>query len=286
MVGKVIKELILFHQMETKCLIFGANGMLGKYIHKYLETKKDIQVIKITRNEFDIKLASCEKLEKLLLLHSPKFIVNCAGITNKRPDITLTEMYVVNSYFPLILSRFCVKYNIALIHPTTDCVFSGKDGNYNKNFIQDCNDDYGRSKFLGENILDKKICVIRASIIGEEEKSKSSLLSWVISKKGEKIYGYTNHLWNGITCLEYAKIVYKIISEGGWTGLYQIASSFKNKNFISKYELVKIISEIYSLDITVIPFETYTKCDRTLEADIMTKDIYEQIVEMRDFLRS
>ena len=53
-----------------------------------------------------------------------------------------------------------------MIHVTTDCVFSGKDGNYNENSIHDETNDYGISKSLGE-LCDTTI--IRTSIIGENK---------------------------------------------------------------------------------------------------------------------
>jgi dTDP-4-dehydrorhamnose reductase len=270
--------------MNIDCLIFGANGMLGKYICKYLEMKGK-NIVKINRKEFDIKLLYNKIDDIIFSKYKPKFVINCAGVINKRLDLDVIEMYIVNSVFPQILSKICVKYNICLIHPTTDCVFSGLNGNYDKNSKHDCNDDYGISKSIGENIYGKNICVIRSSIIGEEDNSRS-LISWIISNKDKTVNGYTNHLWNGITCLEYAKIVYQIILNGGWTGLYHINSVFRGQNFISKNDLVKIISEIYMLNITIIPMETIKKCDRTLKGDISTKDIYDQIIEMHDFLRS
>ena len=68
------------------------------------------------------------------------------------------------------------------------------------------------------------------------------------------------------------------------SAIHQMVSLSENNNFITKYELIKIVSEIYNLNIDIIPFETLNKCDRTLKGDIIIeKDLYEQIVEMRDF---
>jgi len=267
-------------------LIFGSNGMLGKYISTYLHNF--YKVFTLNRNEFDvyelfIQKKLIENIESVLIKYSPKYIINCIGEILKTQDYSVpNKKYIINSYFPIILSLLCKKHNITLIHPTTDCIYSGQDSFYSKDYIPDCIDDYGLSKFLGENI---HACVIRVSIIGEEKINFRSLISWLKSNENKTINGYTNHLWNGITCLEYAKFVYKIIKDNShWIGIKTLASKYKDKDCISKYELVKIISEIYKLNVNVIPFETSTKCDRTLKGDIIIeKDLYDQILELKDY---
>ena len=271
-------------------IVFGSNGMLGKYVCKYLQLQGHT-VQKLTRQEFNI-YTECEKktLESTLtfLIGSgkPDYVINCSGVINKRSDLTITEMYFVNAYFPIILANICVKYNIGLIHPTTDCVYSGDKGLYTKKDLPDCTTDYGVSKYLGEKLpftTSTKLSVIRCSIIGEEYGSNRSLLSWVLGNKNKTIDGYTNQVWNGITCLEYAKLMNKIIEDKGWNGVYHVRSSFKNHKYLTKYDLVKIISDIYRLNITVNPAQAIESHNRSLEADVVLKDIEEQIREMRLF---
>ena len=91
-----------------------------------------------------------------------------------------------------------------MIHVTTDCVFSGKDGNYNENSIHDETNDYGISKSLGE-LCDATI--IRTSIIGEEINNKRSLLEWVRSNSGKEINGYENHFGMELLDLQLAYIL-------------------------------------------------------------------------------
>jgi dTDP-4-dehydrorhamnose reductase len=168
-----------------------------------------------------------------------------------------------------------------MIHITTDCIFSGKDGNYNEMSKSDVLDDYGLSKFMGE----PSVCTtIRTSIIGEEAKNKLSLLEWIRSNKEGKINGYINHIWNGVTCLQLSKIMHNIISGNKfWEGTRHIFS-----NRVNKYELAKIINDVYELNIQIDPVETPEKIDRSLssihrieEFDIPTLD--KQILETKLF---
>ena len=262
-------------------LIFGSNGMLGSYIFSYLKDKFIIN--SINRNVFDVYSLFKEnnlvyELEKILKSIKPKYIINCIGNISKVDDDS-SKKYIINSYFPVILNIICKKYDIILIHPTTDCVYSGNGEWYDNNSIPEPIDDYGLSKFLGENI---DACVIRTSIIGEELYNNRSLISWIKNNNNKSINGYTNHYWNGITCLQYAKIIEEIIkNKTHWKGIKTITSKYKNKNFITKYELIKIIIDIYNLDINVIPFETKKKCDRRLLGDICDIDLYDQIIQLK-----
>jgi dTDP-4-dehydrorhamnose reductase len=170
---------------------------------------------------------------------------------------------------------------INIIHITTDCVFSGKTGGYHEYSTPDETNDYGTSKSLGE-LCDGTI--IRTSIIGEELSNKRSLLEWVISNENRTINGYSNHFWNGVTCLQLAKIIYKIINENAyWKGVRHIFSPTS----VSKYELFKMISDIYELNITVKEFDTEI-VDKSLstvyEKFFNIPELKEQIIEMKYFI--
>lgn len=267
-----------------KVLIFGSNGMLGKYVTKYFKIKK-FNVFTLSRKQFDIygefKQESLVKNTKNILQDiKPNFIINCAGIINKRPEISIDEMFVVNSHFPNILGKICEELDIVLIHPSTDCVYSGSKGLYSRDDILDCKDMYGLSKSLGEKLY-KNTIILRVSIIGIDDYNKG-LVSWAINNKGKTISGYTNHFWNGITCLEYADFMYEIINDNSYKNMLNSIHHISCKEIVSKYELLKYISEIYDLDLDIIPTDT-EKNNRSLYSDIKRPDIYHQIINMKKF---
>ena len=98
-----------------------------------------------------------------------------------------------------------IKEKIYFIHISTDCVFSGKDGNYDELGMSDAEDLYGKSKIVGE-ILGNNKSVIRSSIIGPEQGSGRSLLNWFLNNESHELSGYRNHLWNGVTTLNLSLI--------------------------------------------------------------------------------
>ena len=267
--------------------IFGSNGMLGNYISLYLSEK--YKIIPLTRNDYDLQELNITTLSELLSSKNIKendIVINCAGVipqASKQRGLNTRLYFTINSLFPVILGQICDKFKAKMIHITTDCVFSGKDGKYNENAVHDETNDYGISKSLGE------LCngtIIRTSIIGEELRNKRSLLEWVKSNKNNEINGYTNHLWNGVTCLELAKIIDKMIAKNiFWKGIRHIYSPIP----VSKYELVSIINEKYNLNIKINSFETDKPIDKTLTTIYDTNKIFnipilnDQINEMKEY---
>lgn len=270
-----------------KVFIFGSNGMLGNYVKSYLIYHKYI-VVPFTRSDYDLSVLSIDTLKSFLLnkkIEKNDVVINCAGVipqSSNQRDLNSRCYFGINSIFPIILSMICNEYNVKMIHITTDCVFTGDKGNYDEKSIPDELNDYGLSKSLGELC---KATIIRTSIIGEEIKNKRSLLEWVKSNANKKINGYMNHWWNGITCLQLAKIIEEIIKNNlYWHGTTHI---FSPRN-VSKYELISMINKIYELNITINQISTKNKSDKTMitnyEQIFNIPDIYNQIEEMKNFI--
>ena len=53
--------------MIKTVIIFGSNGMLGRYINKYLAEKTSLQIIPLTREDFNISTNSLSLLEEFLV---------------------------------------------------------------------------------------------------------------------------------------------------------------------------------------------------------------------------
>ena len=115
----------------NKILLFGSSGMLGRYIHCYFAEKIEIIPLEYkiaNQNNFDA-------LEPLLNAHhinERTCVINCIGFIpqRKQPNQTDKDYFIINGIFPNILWEICKKYNAKMIQPSTDCVFSGRKGNY------------------------------------------------------------------------------------------------------------------------------------------------------------
>lgn len=247
--------------------------MLGSYMSKYIDS------VQITRK--DIDASNIPKMRNSLDIINPKHgdvIINCIGITNKRikPDI---DFFIVNSLFPKLLADYCQDMGVNMIHISTDCVFSGKDGDYNEYSITDELGVYGLSKSIGEP---GNCAVIRTSIIGENRNSDLDLLEWVRKHKGKEINGWVNHLWNGVTCLQLAKICKDLIDRN----VFNFGVRHYFSETVSKADLVEMINDIYELGNKVNRIRSNIDCDRTLSSmfDCTFPALREQIIEQKQFI--
>jgi dTDP-4-dehydrorhamnose reductase len=271
--------------MIDTIIIFGSNGMLGRYFKKYFE-EKSFKVIGVKRDDYKINEENIPKLEEFLSrykINNSTCIINCIGLIPQRMNDKDNKLYfIINSIFPQYLSKICTKYNSRLICPTTDCVFNGSRGNYIESDFHDETNIYGISKSLGEPI---DATVIRTSIIGEELENKKSFLEFVKNSTCE-INGWDNHYWNGITCFQYCKIIEKIITENlFWRGVRHLYSPERK----SKYELACIIKDVYNLSIKINKISANKDVDKTLSSEYNTNTIFniksleEQIYEQSKF---
>lgn len=263
-----------------KIFIFGTTGMLGTYLNLYLG--KEYNTTGLPRNTFDImnndSISSINFFKNKL--QPTDLIINAAGII-KQKKYTPKELIKINSLFPHELADVKNNFGCNVIHITTDCVFSGIKGSYIETDKHDALDDYGKSKSLGEN---ENLTIIRTSIIGEENQGKKSLIEWAKSNRNKNIFGYKNHLWNGVTCLELAKVIKKIIDKNiFWEGVRHVYSP----NTVNKYDLLNDISKIYDLNLNITPIETDTHCYRNLfsiyKMNLVTNNLIDQIKEIKKF---
>jgi dTDP-4-dehydrorhamnose reductase len=261
-----------------KVFIFGYTGMLGRYVCSFFKSE-GFEVVGFGRRELDIVNTDYHCTRALLLrtgLSKEAVIINCAGLIKQRGHVAKFDFLQANAVFPHLLQRVCKEVGCKLIHISTDCVFNGLKGSYSELDDHDASDVYGTTKFLGEP---EESTTIRTSIIGEEVRNFSSLLEWVKSNRDREVNGYINHIWNGITCLQFAKICLDIIHSGKfWRGVKHITSP----DTINKFDLVRLISDVYDFNVKVVPYETEVKCDRSLVS--VRGDVVFEIPELKDQL--
>lgn len=251
-----------------KILVIGIRGMAGHVIYNYFKNKSEFDVYGIARNidatkkEFSLDVSDITKLSEIITSGSYDFVVNCIGILNKDAEDHPAKAIWFNSYFPHFLEQATKNTSTKIIHISTDCVFSGKKGNYTEDDIKDGIGFYAQSKALGEIVNDKDI-TIRTSIIGPElNKNGIGLFHWFMSQKdGSNLKGYSKAFWSGVTTLELAEVILHTIDQN-ITGLIQV--SFKEK--IDKYNLLLLFKDIYNKNsLAIESFDNYV-VDKSLKS--------------------
>ena len=246
-------------------LILGPTGILGNTLSIFLKKKK-INIICISRkknNKDHLYLndfTNFKKLEKLILKIKPTHIINCLGVTKFNNSYKKNLTIIINTKLPKFLAALSLKNKIFFTHISTDCVFSGKKGNYNDTSLKDSFDLYGLTKGRGE-VKNKFTTTIRTSFIGPELNSNKSLLSWFLSQKND-VNGFKNAFFSGLTSLELCTIIHDYVLKD---------NLLKNKilnvggHVINKYKLLKDISKIFNKKIKINKFSDFA-IDRSLNS--------------------
>lgn len=240
---------------KKKILLFGATGMAGHVAYCFLKSTGKYVVAnvvyrtKLTDDSIVVDVTDKESVSRIVRDIRPDFIVNCIGVLIKGSKEHPDNAVLINAYFPHLLKKLSDEVGARLIHISTDCVFSGKKGNYTETDFRDADDIYGRSKALGE-VINNKDLTIRTSIIGPELKENGEgLFHWFMNQTGE-VNGFKTAIWGGVTTLELAKAIDYALDKGT-TGLVQLSNGIG----VNKYDLLNIFQEIWHKDIVVNPYD-------------------------------
>jgi len=249
-----------------KILILGSSGILSRTLQLYL-SKKNVDFLTISReknNNRNVNLkniSNFKNLEQLILKIRPTHIINCIGITKFNNTYKNKKLTVLlNTKMPIYLAELCKLNKIYLLHISTDCVFSGKKGNYSDNSYKDTKDLYGLSKNKGE-VKNKFTATIRTSFIGPELNTKKSLLSWFLNEK-KFVKGYSKAFFSGITSLELCKIIYNYFIK---KNILQNKIINIGSRRISKFTLLTKIRKIFKKNINIVRYQDFI-IDRSLDS--------------------
>ena len=263
-----------------RILILGANGMIGHQIFSYLSDFYEAAAtlrghisdyssygLFDDSNSFSgIDVRVFDKVEKTLQAFSPDVVINAIGdIHQSRAESQPSNAIELNALFPHKLAKACEQLAIKLIHISSDCVYSGKTGNYSESDEPDATSVYGRTKALGE-VSYSGALTIRVSTIGLELGKPHNLIGWFLSENGV-IKGYTNAIYTGILTIELGRVLKMVLEQyPEMTGIWNVASSP-----ISKYDLLCRLKDKADIGrVQIEPKEDFY-CDRTLNADRFNK---------------
>jgi dTDP-4-dehydrorhamnose reductase len=203
-------------------------------------------------------------------------VINCIGILNQSAEDNKALASFLNSYFPHFLAEVTEGSDTQVIHMSTDCVFSGKRGEYTEDDFRDGETFYDRSKALGE-LEDHKNITLRNSIVGPDINPKGiGLMNWFMQQEGV-VNGYTKTMWTGQTTLQLAKTMEAAAKQKAH-GLYNTVPD----RSISKYELISLFNHYLRKDaVKIVPVDGVV-ADKSLKRTRFDFDYripdYEQMV--------
>jgi dTDP-4-dehydrorhamnose reductase len=260
-----------------RVLVLGASGMLGNAVFRFLADSPDHIVFGSVRSARAVSLFSPDKrgqiivgtdalefdsLTRLFAAARPDIVVNCIGVVKQLAEAGDPLIAIpINSILPHRLACLSAAAGARFVHMSTDCVFSGKKGMYREDDFADCNDLYGRSKYLGEVDYPHAI-TLRTSIIGHEMSGEHGLLNWFLSQEGQ-VKGFTRAIFSGLPTVEIARVIRDfVLPNAGLHGIYHLSAEP-----ISKFNLLGLIAQNYGKSIDIAP-DAQLVIDRSLDSSL------------------
>lgn len=273
---------------EIKYLVLGATGMAGHTIALYLHEKgHDVTAFSTTPFPYckNIIGDATDKTTITSMLHNQHYdvVINCIGVLNTACDKEPARAVYLNSYLPHLLESTLTDTDSKLIHMSTDCVFSGKNGPYSEKSFRDGESLYDRTKSLGE-VEDDKNLTLRNSIIGPDLKEQGiGLFNWFMKQRGT-INGYTKAIWTGVTTLTLAKAMERASIEK-LTGIYNLV----NNESISKYDLLGLCNKHIRENSLVILQNENVELNKSLintrkDFSFIVPEYETMIIEMKEWI--
>jgi dTDP-4-dehydrorhamnose reductase len=278
----------------VKVIVLGASGMLGSMVLDYLSRDSELQLSATARSQdliqkFRPRLGNvewrlldaegCTVKEITDIVSNSGWVLNAIGVI--KPYIhddnaaEVERAVTVNAFFPHLLAHAAEQTGCRVLQIATDCVYSGRKGNYTEKDEHDPLDVYSKTKSLGE-VFSTNIHHLRCSIIGPEPKGHISLMDWFLGQPpNSRVNGYTNHQWNGVTTLHFAKVCQGVIKHSlKMPHIQHVVPT----GSISKAELLQCFAREYGRgDITINPGKANVVVDRTLATtnDSLNRQLWE-----------
>jgi len=263
-----------------RVLVLGGNGMIGHRLCHVLSKRMDVWATVREHPSFykrfelmsglnllgNINVQDFVKVQYAIESLLPEVVINAVGIVKQRRESKEAIPSIqVNALFPHKLAHLCGELGIRVIQISTDCVFSGRNGNYSEIDEPDPIDLYGRTKLLGE-LHAHGTLTLRTSVIGWQLSDSYGLLNWLSLQRGKKIPGYRKAIFSGLTTTAFTTLISDIIEfESQLQGLYHVASIP-----VSKYDLlIQLQKEFGWDDISISPDDEFVY-DRSLDGSTFT----------------
>ena len=187
------------------------------------------------------------------------YLINCIGVLrsdiDERDAESVRRAERINSRFPHALADLAGQIGVRVIQISTDGVFSDGAEVCLEDTPTSCSDVYGKTKRSGE-VHAPGFLNLRCSIIGPHPRKKEGLLEWFRSQDpGAEISGYSDHLWNGVTTLQFAQLCRLVILEQGFDSIRNEGPvhHFCPNQAVTKNELLQIMKSEFAQQIIIKP---------------------------------
>jgi glucose-1-phosphate thymidylyltransferase len=250
------KELPQFKQLKInskskKILILGSNGQLGQCLQVKSNDFDQFEYMFATRKDVDIE--SNQSLDNYIKVISPDYVINCIAYTAvDKAEEEIEECIKINTLFPKRLASICKKYNVALLHYSTDYVYDPED---NKAITESSpttpQSTYGKTKLEGEknvlSILDRSIVIRTSWVYSDKSKNFFNTISKLVKSKTE-IKVINDQFGAPTNAYDLAEVSLKLISNFDHCLSKHRVYNYSNGGETTWFGFADAINSIFNLD--------------------------------------
>jgi len=244
--------------IKKKVLVIGLNGQLGRCLYDLAGEYEELDITFLDRAGFDIT-NRFDVISHFSQNHYD-YVVNASAYTNvDKAEIEDGQNTKVNAWGPLHLATACKKYDITLIHISSDYVFDGsKDGNYNEMDKTNPLNNYGKAKVKSEFAISctaPKHYIIRTSWLYSEYRENFVKTMLKLGKEHKSLEVVGNQIGKPTYAGDLADFILQeiIVDNTENYGIYH----YTGEDELTWYEFANLIMDRASLDTEIIRNDEY-----------------------------
>ena len=249
-----------------KILIFGASGLVGGNMFRYLQNQPDFEVLgthfsyKTDYTEFynTLDIHSNENFD--VLAYNPDVIINCGALT----WVDYCEENEDESYQKTVLStintlKIAEKCNSKYVYIGTDYIFDGTKGPYSETEDAHPLSVYARHKLEAETLVlnanENNLSLRITNVYGKEQRDKNFVSRLQnMAKSGEKhsLKLPFDQYATPVNAHDIARALFLLLRDGK-NGVYNIAST----DFVNRFQLAQmVLQSVPNHQVEIIPIST------------------------------
>jgi dTDP-4-dehydrorhamnose reductase len=239
-----------------RVLVTGANGQLGKSIHRVAPDYPELKFVFTDVVELDI--TNNEEVNTFFESNAFDYCINCAAYTAvDKAEKEVEKAYLINATAVKNLAEGCQTTGTVLIHISTDFVFDGtKRTPYTEEDTPNPLSVYGKSKLKGEEYV-QEICerhfIVRTSWLYSEYGNNFVKTMLRLAETRKQISVVNDQIGSPTYAGDLAEFSLKVISSGSTAyGLYH----YSNLGAISWYDFAVEIFKQHKKEVRVVPIPT------------------------------
>ena len=264
-------------------LITGKGGQLAHYLENRFSENRNLRVNALSKSELDI--TQLENLEDYFAAHPLDFCINTAAYTNVEKAEEEQELcHRVNALGAKNVASVCQKYDVRLIHISTDYVFDGRKGKpYSEKDDTVPLNIYGKTKLAGEQYvlsIAEKAWVLRTSWLYSRVSKNfvNSVLKRADKQKAMSVVD--SQFGNPTYAKDLADAIHHIICCKAPTTKERLFHC-ANEGVTNWYELAKETVALCNKNMSVVPVSSYPSKAQRPQYSAMEQTLFQSTFHYR-----